>query len=346
MNHSLARALRFFFEDYLVKARDVSPHTVSAYRQSFTLLADYLKRTRRVPSLRRFRVAQLTPEVIFDFLDYLEDSKSGRKNSIATRNARLAALKSFFAALPLFHPGYLSMAQRMRALPFKRIPNRAPDFLEREELREVFASIDRETAIGMRDLTLLLFMYNTGARASEAAQAKLSWLQLQGSFRAVRIFGKGSRERLCPLWDVTEAFVKHYLASIRREPRVEDRDRLFISARGRGFTRWSIWDLVRRRVADAAKRCRSLARKRITAHTIRHSLGVHLLQAGVDMSVIRSWLGHVRLETTHHYARVRIQDAQAAVERFFGLAEVFPHDTPHKSEPRQNEQLVQWLETL
>lgn len=347
MIHTLSRALRFYFEDYLARARGVSPETLAAYQQAFDLLCAYLKERKNVGTARQIRLSELSPAVILDFLDHLEDPKAGRGNCAATRNCRLAAIRSFFAALPLLSPRYVNLARQMEALPFKRTRSTSPDFLEREELHGVFAAVPRDTPLGMRDLTMLLFMYNMGARASEAAGARLSWLGLDDRLPQVRLTGKRGRERTCPLWDVTRAFLKHYLASIRPAPRPGAEDRLFLSSTGRKLSRWAVWSLVKRYVAIAAEKCPALARKHLTAHSIRHSIGMHLLQAGVDLSVIRSWLGHIKLETTQRYARVRIHDAQAAVERFFRLSEVFPHQAPAAANtPTSDEALVEWLESL
>lgn len=347
MIHTLSRALRFYFEDYLSRARGVSPATIASYRQAFDLLCDYLKQKKKVQTARQIRLSELTPMILLDFLDHLEDPKTGRGNCSATRNSRLAAIRAFFAALPLLSPRYVNLARQMEGLPFKRTRSTSPDFLEREELREVFAAIPRDTPRGMRDLTMLLFMYNMGARASEAAGARLSWLGLDDRLPQVRLIGKRSRERTCPLWEVTRAFLKHYLASIRPAPCAGVEDRLFLSSTGRKLSRWAVWSIVKRYVALAAEKCPALARKHLTAHSVRHSVGMHLLQAGVDLSVIRSWLGHIKLETTQRYARVRIQDAQAAVERFFRLSEVFPHQAPDVTDASPaNEALVEWLESL
>lgn len=347
MIHTLGSALRFYFQEYLARARGASPHTMAAYRQTFSHLCEYLKRTKAVPSARRIRLTQITPLLLLEFLEHLENPKDGRGNSVTTRNLRLAALRSFFGALPLLSPRYVHLAEQVRALPFKRGRSESPDYLEREELRQVFASIDRQTSQGMRDLTLLLFMYNTGARASEAASAKISWLSFQKQLPHARILGKGGRERICPLWEVTVAFLKHYLGVIRATPHAGEEEVLFTNVRGRAFTRWGIWDVVRRRIASAAEQCPTIGRKHLTAHSIRHSLAVHLQQAGVDLTVIRSWLGHIRLQTTRRYARVRIQDSQAAVERFFRLSEVFPHSAPDgEASPALDESVVRWLESL
>jgi site-specific recombinase XerD len=235
----------------------------------------------------------------------------------------------------------------MDAIPVKRTVSKSPDFLEREELRAVFAGVDRETTLGARDLTLLLFMYNVGARASEAAEARLSWVRFGGELPHVRVAGKGRRERTCPLWDVTAAFLKHYLAGVRPTVAGEFSDRLFLNTRAEGFTRQGVWRIVREAFRRTLKTCPSLAEKHLTAHSIRHSLGVHLRQSGVDLSVIRSWLGHVRLDTTTKYARVRIQDAKSSVDRFFALAEVFPYsaENPKGTESIDTATLT-WLDSL
>jgi integrase/recombinase XerC len=345
MIHTLSRALTFYFRDYLARARGVSANTVAAYRQSFDLFSRFLRQRRDLRSVRQIRVSQITPDVVLDFLDHLEDSASGRGNSRSTRNARLAALRSFFKALPLLHSRYVPLSRQMESVPLKRAQARTPDYLEREELREVFAAINRESDRGLRDLALLLFMYNVGGRASEVADARLDWIRNDHQACFVRILGKGNRERLCPLWDVTAAFLKHYLATARREAAMRPRDHLFVNRRGAPFTRKGVWGIVRRCLEQAKGRCPSLGQKHLSAHSIRHSLGMHLLQAGVDMTVIRAWLGHVRLDTTAHYARARVKDAQKAVERYFGLAEVFPY-TADAAHGAVDESLLQWLESL
>jgi site-specific recombinase XerD len=347
MIHTLSRALTFFFEDYLLGARGVSPNTVLAYRDAFKRFGEFIRAKKNLESVGQFRITQVTPDLVLDFLDHLEDPKKGLGNSISTRNARLAAIQSFFKALPLLHERYVPLAKQMASVPIKRTRSESPDFLERDELRKVFAAVDRGTDQGLRDLTILLFMYNIGARASEAAQARISWLRFEADPPHVRVVGKGQRARMCPLWDVTAAFLKHYLAAGRPEPATVDCDWLFLGARRRPLTRKGIWGIVRRYVEAARKTCPSLEGKHLTAHSMRHTLGVHLRQAGVDDSIIQSWLGHIRLDTTARYARVRVQDAQKAVEKFFALAEVFPY-TAEFDEKKQvlDDSVVDWLESL
>ncbi|HEV3028633.1 MAG TPA: tyrosine-type recombinase/integrase, partial [Planctomycetota bacterium] len=276
MIHTLSRAARFFFQDYLGRARGVSQNTIRGYQQAFELLFRFLRENKPKEAGAQVRVTELTPDVVLDFLDHLEDPHSGRGNSISTRNTRLAAIRSFFKCLPLLDSQYVPLTRRMDAIPVKRTVSKSPDFLEREELRAVFAGVDRETTLGARDLTLLLFMYNVGARASEAAEARLSWVRFGGELPHVRVAGKGRRERTCPLWDVTAAFLKHYLAGVRPTVAGEFSDRLFLNTRAEGFTRQGVWRIVREAFRRTLKTCPSLAEKHLTAHSIRHSLGVHL----------------------------------------------------------------------
>jgi site-specific recombinase XerD len=347
MIHTLSRALTFYFRDYLGRARGVSPNTIKSYRQTFELLTDFLKEKTDLGAAGQIRITQITPDLVLDFLDYLEDPLRGRGNGTSTRNHRLSALRSFYKCLPLLHSRYIPLTGRMDAVPLKRTISRPPDFLERDELRAVFAAVERGSKKGTRDLALLLFMYNIGARASEAAEARLSWVRFGGELPHVRVWGKGRRERLCPLWNVTAAFLKHYLATARPAVAREHDDCLFLNMRSKPFSRQGIWRIVRLYIGRAANQCPSLLEKHLTPHSIRHSLGVHLRQSGVDLSVIRSWLGHVRLDTTIKYARVRIQDAKSSVDKFFSLAEVFPYTAEDKEVKETiDESTLQWLESL
>lgn len=347
MIHTLSRALTFYFRDYLGRARGASPNTIKNYRYALEIFTDFLEKKTALGRAGQIRISQITPDIVLDFLDHLEDPLNGRGNGRSSRNHRLSALRSFYKCLPLLHSRYIPLARQMDAVPIKRTVSRSPDFLERDELRAVFASVDRESRKGTRDLAILLFMYNMGARASEAAEARLSWVRFGGELPHVRVWGKGRRERLCPLWDVTAAFLKHYLATARPAVAREHDDRLFLNMRSMPFSRQGIWRIVRLYVGRASKQCPSLLEKHLTPHSIRHSLGVHLRQSGVDLSVIRSWLGHVRLDTTTKYARVRIQDAKSSVDKFYSLAGVFPYTAEDKQVKESvDEATLTWLESL
>lgn len=323
MRGSLAAGLQYFVCEYVMRCRGLSANTLQTYRQGLDLFVGWLKKRLRKDSARRIPLGSIRTEHILDFLAHLEDRRGGRSNGAASRNARLAAIKGLFRAAALWDARYGDLAQRIEAIPAKRMRRRDPDYLTLEELREVFRDIDTSTGDGVRDAAIFLFMVNCGARASEVAGAELSRVVLDGGFRHAQIVGKGNRERVCPLWDETAALLKHYLQSFRRPPRAKGADRLFVNRRGGALTRSGILKLVKRHVGRTMQRHPALARKRISAHSLRHSTGVLLRRAGVDMSVIRSWLGHVRLDTTQLYARLTALDKRDALDKYLRLGSAF-----------------------
>jgi len=345
MSGSLAAALEYYFRDYLIGCRGLSRNTVASYGHALRLFETWLKNRLDKDSARRIRLQWLKPRHVLEFLDHLEDPRSGRSNCASSRNARLAAIRSFFAAVRLWEPRYGPVADRIEHIPPKRVHRSDPDHLDLRELMAVFRTIDTSQPDGMRDATLFLFMMNSGARASEAATLKLSSLVLEGPFRHVKIIGKGERERVCPLWDQTTAMLKHYIERFRRHPRAEDLDAVFVNRRGRSFTRSGVLKTVKKYVARAADELPTLKRKRIRAHSIRHSTAVLLLKAGVPLSIIRSWLGHIRLDTTAHYARMTALDKRESLDRFLELGRVFRCDG-QSPDWQQDPALLRWLESL
>ena len=345
MKRSLWAAMRHYFEEHLPRCRGVRPNTAASYRHALDLFVRWLKQRLHRRSARLIQIDRLTPQHVLDFLDYLEDRRHGRANCAASRNARLAAVKGLFRAVSLWAPELAPLCERMELIPSKRTRRPDPEFLDLVELEAVYRAIERSTSQGVRDAALLLFAINTGARASEIAGARLSQLVLDGAFRHVRIVGKGGRERVCPLWDDTVAMLKHYVATLRPQPRSEDLDRVFLSRRGRALTRSGVLKLVKKHVARASQTCPSLARKRIRVHSLRHSTAVLLLRSGVDLSVIRSWLGHVSLETTAHYARMTALDKREALDRFFTLGKVLARDDATARWDR-DPALLEWLASL
>lgn len=345
MSHSLAAALKYYFQDYLARCQGVSRNTLAAYQQAMELFVVWLKKRLRKDSARRIRLASIRPEHILDFLAYLEEPRRGRSNCPASRNARLAAIKGFFRAVALWNAQYAPLAKRIKLIPAKRLQRRDPDYLNLDELKEIFRQIDTATPLGVRDAALFLFMLNCGARASEVAGAKLSWIVLQGPFRHARIVGKGNRERVCPLWDETAAMIAHYALCFRQPARCGDPDTLFVNCRRCSLTRSGVLKLVKRYTDRAAQQLPSLKRKRVYPHTMRHSTGVLLLRAGVDISVIRSWLGHVRLDTTCLYARLTALDKRDALEKFLSLGKVFSAQ-PDSTAWQADRALIEWLDSL
>lgn len=295
-NSLLGPWIRRFLLEHLIGERNLARNTQASYRDTLRLLLPFLQSATGTP-LDRLAVEELSPEVVRRFLAYLEHA---RGCGGATRNLRLGALHSLAKFIGGRSPELLAWAIELRGIPFKKTAPPTLGYLGKPELDAVLQAPNRQTAQGRRDYALLLFLYNTGARADEAARLTIgdvTW----GSTPAVRLVGKGSKTRQCPLWPRTAALVRE-LAGDRAasEP-------VFRNRRGQPLTRFGIYQLVRRAVRTATRQLPALGQKRISPHTLRHTCGAHLLRAGVDLNTIRAWLGHVSLDTTQIYAEVDLE---------------------------------------
>lgn len=306
-NH-LARSLRDFFADHLPRLRGVSPHTVRSYRDTFTLLLRFVAAHHR-RAVADLDLEHIGPPEIVAFLQHLEEA---RGNTAATRNVRLAAIHAFFRYLATRGPEHLEQSQRVLAVPFKRARTRAVAYLDYDEIAAVLAAVDRTKADGERDYALLVTMFNTGARVQEVVDLRPCDLQLLRPAHA-RLFGKGRKERLCPLWPATTDVLRAYLAA-RGIATTADTP-LFRNHRGMALTRFGVRYILAQACARAQSRCPSLARKRLHPHTMRHSTAVHLLKAGVDLVTISHWLGHASVTTTNRYASVDLETKRAAISK-------------------------------
>lgn len=238
----------------------------------------------------------VSPELVCKFLAHIERD---RRCSIATRNQRLAALHAFARFIGEHSPEHLEWCTQIRLIPHKRGTRTLISYLTEAEMRALLASPRRETEIGYRDYVVLLFLYNSGARASEATSLRIQDVDIQG--RRVHITGKGKKQRVCPLWPVT---ISHLRALIAQRPADEP---LFQNRLKQPMTRFGVHTLVERHAARAAEQERSMRSKRVSPHTVRHSTATHLLRAGVDINTIRGWLGHASVNTTNVYAEVDLE---------------------------------------
>lgn len=335
MNNSnvLALAIRRFLGDYLPHQRAFSTHTIRSYRDSLKLLLQFAAGTKR-------RVADLTagdlmPEKIIAFLDGLEQH---RGNDAATRNVRLSAIHSFFDYLGAGWPEHLDQARRVLAITFKRTDHRTIDYLEAEELRTLLEQIDRRTVWGRRDYVLLALMFNTGGRVQEVVALQTTDLRLT-SPPSVKFFGKGRRERICPLWPETARLLQQHIADTGLNTQSDQT--LFRNHRGGPLTRFGARLILQRHVTRAAAMLPSLKHKRIHPHSLRHSTAVHLLKSGVDLSTIAHWLGHTSINTTHKYVTIDLAAKRAAIAKAEPV-------TKSKRLPRwrTDNDLLTWLESL
>ena len=304
---ALAALLESFFRQRLAAQKRVSPATMSTYRDSIRLLLVFVsnKMEKRPSSLT---VQDLDRDIILEFLDYLEE---GRGNCIRTRNLRLAAIRSFFQHIAYQDPATLGVVHRVLDIPSKKSIRRIVNYLHNEELEAILNVPDRSTTQGRRDYALLLFLSRTGARVSETVGLNAIDIRLKKPYQ-VLIYGKGSKERVIPLLeDVTvtlrELYQEMGLTSDQKCP-------VFINAKRQRLTRFGVIHILRRAVNAASKEMPSLAKRSISPHTLRHTIAMQLLKAGVDLTTIQSWLGHANPDTTHHYVEADVEMKRRALE--------------------------------
>jgi integrase/recombinase XerD len=302
----VAPLVEAFFTERLFKQRQASPHTVSAYRDTFRLLLAFAKqKLGKAPS--QLHVDDLDAQFIASFLDHLQ---AKRGNSASTRNARLAAIRSFFRYVALEEPAHVGLVQRVLGIPQKRSDRNLIGFLTRSEMEALLAAPATSTWIGRRDHALLLVAVQTGLRVSELIGLSPEQLVLAAGPH-VRCRGKGRKERCTPLTKQTVKVLRAWL----KERQGGHADPLFPTRRGTRLSRDAVERLVTKYADAASATCASIAKKRVTPHVLRHTTAVHLLQAGVDRSVIALWLGHESVETTQMYLDADLSTKEAALEK-------------------------------
>ena len=265
--NQLAIALHGYFADYLPRLRGMSPNTIESYRDSLVLLLRYLALRHQCP-VSSLEFDSIDPAGIIDFLNYLEQE---RNNCAATRNVRLAAIHAFFRYVASNHPDRLVQAQRLLGIPFKRTTTRPIEYLEYEELQALLDSVDRTSIDGQRDYALLATMFNTGARVQEIIDLRARDLYLSKPYQ-VRLFGKGRKERFCPLWLQTTQVIRSYVKA--RKLDLHSDTTVFLNHRGEPLTRFGIRYILKKYLALAQSSVPRLARKRLHPHSLRYVLSL------------------------------------------------------------------------
>jgi site-specific recombinase XerD len=333
-SNELAKALRGFFCDYLPRQKGTSLHTSHSYRDSIKLLLIFLARNNGTVDSLCFE--KINVNKIVAFLDYLE---SERYNSVGTRNVRLSAVHSFFRYVASMFPEYLNLSQQILSIPFKRMRTRVVEYLEFEELSAVLSQIDRSKSNGRRDYTLLTLMFNTGARVQEIVDLRTVDLHLSTPF-SVTIFGKGRKERICPLWMNTTRILRQYVEERGLDLKLPAT--LFTNHLGTTLTRFGVRYILTKYIQKAAQTHPSLKIKRLHPHSMRHSTAVHLLKSGVDLVTIANWLGHASINTTNKYATIDLDMKREAIAK---VASPQTKIVPHLSW-RSDPDILNWLESL
>lgn len=308
---SVGLLLQSFFVDHLLRNKQASHQTVHAYRDTFRLLLEYMRDTVHIAP-EDLRVSELSAECILSFLDHLEQK---RGNCGRSRNARLAAIRSFFRFVALRQLDCIAMATQVLAIPIKRTDRRIVGYLTRTEMEAIIAAPPVSSWIGRRDHALILTLYNTGARVSEIAYVRRSQFQF-GSSNYIQLKGKGRKERTVPLWSKTVRFLQSWFKEIQKS----GGDLAFPNARGAALTRHGVTYILDQAFQKAARNCASLQSKSVSPHVIRHTTAMHLLQSGVDISVIALWLGHESTETTHIYVEADLATKERALEKLAPVA--------------------------
>lgn len=330
MKIPLGPILQRYFCEYLVSQRDLSQNTIASYRDTFRLLLEFLKRKYRIQP-DQVCVEDLDAPHVLTFLDDLERR---RGNTVRSRNARRAAIRCFIRYAAAAEPQLLPVAQRVLAIPTKRFERASVGYLTLEQMQVILDAPDSTAFSGRRDQILLLLLYNTGARASEIAGLQIQDVSLESRV-SVHIRGKGRKNRSVPLWQKTARLLRAWLKEIDGTPDSP----LLPNARGNPLTRSGIAQRLEHTVQQAVLKEPSLRSLRISPHLIRHTTAMHLLQSGVDLSVIAMWLGHESIQTTHQYLDADLESKKRA------LACLNPPVVGKSQRPREDT-IVQFLKGL
>jgi site-specific recombinase XerD len=331
MTTPFPQLLHAYFYDWLINQRNTSHYTIIAYRDTWRLFLRFVAQSAR-KAVAKLALADLGAAQVLAFLDHIETE---RDVSIATRNCRLAALRSFFTFVADREPLAAVQCAEVLRIPTKRAPQRELGYLETEEISAILAQPDCSTSKGQRDHTLLALLYNTGARIQEALDLCPRAIRLKPPAH-VRLYGKGKKERLCPLWPETAELIS---ALLQRSPCQEDKA-IFVNRYGDPLGAAGVRYKLRQYVQTAVQQAPSLKGKRVTPHTFRHSAAVALIAAGVDVTVIRSWLGHVHLDTTNRYAQANLATKRHALEKITDGRPTEP------ARWKGDDELLNWLDEL
>ena len=303
-----------YFSDHLPKVRGASANTIEAYRDAITLFIRFVA-DRRGVQVSNLKLSHLDERTVSAFLTHLEQD---RHNGTRTRNCRRIALRGFFQHALRLDPTRATQYARILAIPAKRCAPTVPRYLEPHQMRNLLAQPDRHRPTGQRDYALLLFLYNTGARISEVLGCRLRDLQMHPP--QVRLHGKGGKDRFCPLWPATMEALRHIHSKIDT---ADQSTPVFLSNRAAPLSRHGAQYILSKH-AHAAAALDPTFPERISPHVLRHSCACALLQGGVDLTVIRDYLGHASITTTSRYASANLKMKQDALERFWSRAGLAP----------------------
>lgn len=333
---TLGKVIHSFFEDHLIRQKGLSLASIKSYRDGLRLFLHFVAEDCR-RKITRLDISDLTANRVITFLNEIELK---RHNNISTRNQRLAGLRCFFNYLASRELDVLKEAERVALIPRKRVAPPETSFLERDEIESMFAGLPLRGRFALRDRVLLLFLYNTGARVQETADLRVANLELSKP-PYVHLHGKGDKWRICPLWEETSQLLQKLIA--RRGAINQPEEAVFLSGRGQALTRFGIYKIVRRHTQNLDKK--PVRSKQISPHSLRHTTAIHLLESGVEINVIRAWLGHVSLETTYRYAELTLRMKTEALAHCEPPVQSMGKSLG-KLRWREDDDLLKWLDSL
>lgn len=321
--------IRRFLLEHLVSERNLAANTRRSYRDTLCQLLPFVS-ARLHKAVDRLAMVDVSSKLVREFLGDVETS---RGCGIATRNQRLAAIHALARFIGEHSPEHIAWSAQVRCIPYKKGTHASVPYLDKAEIDALLACPDRRTQQGRREYALLLFLYNTGARASEASELTISDLHLDNA--SVNILGKGRKRRQCPLWPATVGVLRSLVINRSQQEQV------FLNRCGQPTTRFGVHALVERTAAKVQITMPTLIGKRVSPHSIRHSTATHMLSSGVDINTVRAWLGHASLETTNVYAEINLEGKARALAK----CEVTEGATPTKRW-RADPGVMQFLRSL
>lgn len=337
---NLTSCLHTFFDQYLPKTKGVSKNTIQSYRQTFGLFVPFATSSLQREA-RSLKLEHLTTQLILDFLDHLE---IGRKNCARTRGHRLAAFKSLARMIRFLYPEHHGLAERVLSIPQKRFVKKLAGFLSYEELMQVLDAVDMKKSGGFRDYAIIHLLYDSGARAQEAASLRLEFFD--PSRKTLAILGKGNRYRQIELWPKTTQLLSMYIQKYRPNPKPMHQDILFLNQRRQGFTRYGIYRLCHKYLllALGEDKLKSLN----PVHCFRHSCAIHMLGAGQSLTDIKNHLGHENLQSTMIYLKMDLSRKRELQRQFISYTQNLTQDDrlDELLDWEKEQETLNWLDSL
>ncbi|MBW1677745.1 MAG: site-specific integrase [Deltaproteobacteria bacterium] len=331
----LSICLTNFLSKYLPSQRNTSANTIKAYRDAFTLLLRFCRDIKGM-SIERIYIEDITPSLVVEFLEYLEQQ---RLCIPRTRNQRLAAIRSFFRYLQTEKPEMLTHCQRILSIPSKRHKTTPVKYLSVDETKTLLSQPDTNTGPGQRDTMILSLLYDTAARVQELIDLTAGCVRLDEPAQ-IRITGKGRKVRIVPLMEETAESLKSYMHAHGLDQPEQTNTPLFSNRQGKKFTRSGIQYILSKYVSQT-QIARRQTNKSLSPHTLRHTKAMHMMQLGIPPAYIRDFLGHSDTKTTRVYAKANIEMRRRALEKASVLV-----SPPCLPEWKKDKDLLEWLRSL